>query len=91
MEHDWCSWDLDVPDVLRAAGFIQRLNAYEQAGDLPALTILWLPNDHTSGTNPNSPTPQAQVADNDLALGQVVAAVSRSKYLEGHLRVRHRG
>ena len=80
MEPNWCSWDLDVPDVLRAAGFIQRLKAYEQAGNLPALTILWLPNDHTSGTDPNSPTPQAQVADNDLALGQVVAALSRSKY-----------
>ena len=80
MEKDWISWDLDVPDVLRAAKFIQRLNAFESAGQLPALTILWLPNDHTSATKANSPTPRAQVADNDLALGQVVAAVSRSKF-----------
>jgi Phosphoesterase family len=47
---------------------------------LPNLVILWLPNDHTSGTAFGSPTPAAQVADNDLAVGQVVEAVSHSKY-----------
>jgi hypothetical protein len=39
-----------------------------------------LPNDHTSGTKPGSPTPAAMVADNDLAFGQIVEAVSRSKF-----------
>jgi YVTN family beta-propeller protein len=80
MEKDWCSWDLGVPDVLRAAKFIARLKEFEQHDDLPALTILWLPNDHTSGIKAGSPTPAAQVADNDLALGQVVEAVSHSKF-----------
>ena len=79
-EKDFSAWDLAVPDVVRAAKFISRLKEFEQAGQLPALTIMRLPNDHTSGTKPNSPTPSAQVADNDLALGQIVAAVSRSKF-----------
>ncbi len=73
-------WDLDVPDVWRAAQFIKDLKQFETADNLPNLVILWLPNDHTSGTAHGSPTPAAQVADNDLALGQVVEAVSHSQY-----------
>jgi YVTN family beta-propeller protein len=73
-------WDLDVPDVVRAARFIQDLKQFEQVGNFPDFIILWLPCDHTSGTRPGSPTPAAQVADNDLALGQVVDAVSHSRF-----------
>ncbi len=80
MERDWCSWDLNVPDVLRAAKFIARLKDYTAHDSLPDLTILWLPNDHTSGVKAGSPTPAAQVADNDLAFGQVVEAVSHSPF-----------
>jgi DNA-binding beta-propeller fold protein YncE len=80
MEHDWSSWDLAVPDVLRAAKFIKRLKEFEKSDSLPALTILWLPNDHTDGTALGAPTPAAMAADNDLALGQVVEAVSHSKF-----------
>jgi len=39
-----------------------------------------LPNDHTSGTSPGMPTPRSAVADNDLALGQIVEAISNSKF-----------
>jgi YVTN family beta-propeller protein len=74
------SWDLDVPDVFRAAQFIKDLKQFEQSGDFPNFIILWLPSDHTSGTRFGSPTPEAQVADNDLALGQVVDAVSHSRF-----------
>ncbi len=77
---NFSGWDLAVPDVWRAAFFSQKLNAYEQTDTLPHLTILWLPNDHTSGTGAGKPTPAAQVADNDLALGQIVDAVSHSKF-----------
>jgi len=73
-------WDLDVPDVWRAAQFVKDLKQYEKADNLPNLVILWLPNDHTSGTKFGSPTPAAQVADNDLAVGQVVDAVSHSRF-----------
>ena len=47
---------------------------------LPQFVLLRLPNDHTAGTRPGSPTPNASVADNDLALGRVVEAVSHSPY-----------
>ena len=73
-------WDLDVPDVWRAAQFIKSLKQFEAADHFPNLIIIWLPNDHTSGTKFGSPTPDAQVADNDLAFGQIVEAVSHSKF-----------
>jgi YVTN family beta-propeller protein len=73
-------WDLGVPDVFRAAQFIRELNRFEAADNLPNLVIVWLPNDHTSGTKFGSPTPAAQVADNDLAFGQIIEAVSHGKY-----------
>ena len=61
------------------AGFVQarQSGAGEQ---LPQFVLLRLPNDHTAGTRPGSPTPNASVADNDLALGRVVEAVSHSPY-----------
>src|SRR5881409_1630975 len=46
---------------------------------MPALTILWLPNDHTAGARAGLPTPRAYAADNDLALGRVIEALSRSR------------
>jgi DNA-binding beta-propeller fold protein YncE len=73
-------WQMNVPDVLRAARFIEDLQQFEQSGKLPALTLLYLPNDHTSGTKAGWPTPAAQVADNDLAVGQVVEALTRSRF-----------
>jgi hypothetical protein len=73
-------WDLAVPDVFRAAQFIKELKQFEQTGDFPNLAIICLPNDHTSGTDAGSPTPAAQAADNDLAFGQIVEALSHSRF-----------
>ncbi len=73
-------WNLVIPDQLRAALYIQQLHKYESDSSMPSLTILYLPQDHTSGTTPGQPTPQAMVADNDLALGRVVQAISHSKF-----------
>ena len=73
-------WDLHVPDVLRAAEFIRELKQFEAAGTFPNLTILFLPNDHTGGAKERYPAPGSQVADNDLALGRVVEALSHSKF-----------
>jgi YVTN family beta-propeller protein len=73
-------WDMDIPDAFRAAQFIQELREYERRGKLPNLIIICLPDDHTSGTKAGSPTPAAQVADNDLAFGQIVEAISRSPF-----------
>ena len=47
---------------------------------MPDFVMLRLPNDHTAGTRPGSPTPRASVADNDLAVGRAVDAVSHSPY-----------
>lgn len=69
-----------VPDIYRAREFIKELNEFEKTGDFPNFTIMLLPNDHTVGTREGFPTPQAAVADNDLALGQIVEAVSKSKF-----------
>jgi sugar lactone lactonase YvrE len=73
-------YDLDYPDQKRADRFIEELARFEKEGEMPRLTILRLPNDHTSGTRVGKPTPTAYVADNDLALGRVVEAVSKSKF-----------
>src|SRR5262249_25088912 len=73
-------YDLDYRDVDRAKRFIAELSRFEKEGKWPQLVILRLPNDHTSGTRVGKPTPRAMVADNDLALGMVVEAVSKSKF-----------
>lgn len=73
-------WDMDIPDVFRAREFIKELREYETAGSLPNFIVICLPNDHTSGTKPGVPTPAAQVADNDLAFGQIVEALSKSSF-----------
>ncbi len=73
-------WDMDIPDVFRAAQFVKELREYERTGKFPNLTIICLPNDHTSGTKAGSPTPAAQVGDNDLAFGQIVEAISHSPF-----------
>ena len=77
---NYLGFDLDVPDVFRASRFIQDLKQYEADGHFPNLVIIWLPDDHTSATRYGSPTPEAQVADNDLAFGQIVEAVSHSTF-----------
>jgi phospholipase C len=74
------SFDMDYPDVKRAERFISELRRFEAEGDMPRLQVVRLPQDHTSGTTPGKWTPTACMADNDLALGMVVEAVSKSKF-----------
>lgn len=73
-------WDMDIPDVFRAAEFIKDLREFEAKGEMPNFILICLPNDHTSGTKAGAPTPAAQVADNDLAFGQIVEALSKSRF-----------
>jgi DNA-binding beta-propeller fold protein YncE len=81
-------FNTDYPDQLRADEFLNEFGAYVRAREgkegedleLPAFVLLYLPDDHTGGTRPNRPRPAASVADNDLALGRVVDAVSHSAY-----------
>jgi DNA-binding beta-propeller fold protein YncE len=81
-------FNTDYPDQLRADEFLNEFAAYAHAREanesadfqLPAFVLLYLPDDHTGGTRPERPRPEASVADNDLALGRVVDAVSHSLY-----------
>jgi YVTN family beta-propeller protein len=69
-----------MPDAYRAKLFIDDLKEWEKKGEMPNLVYLALPCNHTNGTKAGFPTPRAMVADNDLALGQIVEAVSHSKF-----------
>jgi DNA-binding beta-propeller fold protein YncE len=81
-------FNTDYPDQLRADEFLNEFAAYARARaenespefQLPAFVLLYLPDDHTGGTRPERPRPAASVADNDLALGRIVDAVSHSLY-----------
>ena len=77
-------FNTDYPDQLRADEFLREFDEFVKAKgtvkELPQFTLLYLPDDHTGGTRPGKPTPQASVADNDLAVGRVVDAVSHSAY-----------
>ena len=83
---NFADFRLDYPDQLRADEFINEFEEFVEARkkgsgkELPNFIILRLPNDHTSGTRRGKPTPEASIADNDLALGRVVEAVSHSPY-----------
>jgi DNA-binding beta-propeller fold protein YncE len=69
-----------IPDAIRADIFLKDLRAWTQRGSMPNLTIIQLPCDHTYGVRPGISTPQAMVADNDLALGRIVEGLSRSPF-----------
>jgi hypothetical protein len=76
----YAPWDLKTPDGKRVDEWLKEFHAYEADGTLPALSILRLGNDHTSGTNPAYPTPRAMIAENDQALGRVIEALGKSVY-----------
>lgn len=69
-------WDLSIPDVLRADIFKRALVKMEAENRMPDLTVLYLCCDHTGGPV----TARAQVADNDLATGMCVEALTKSKF-----------
>jgi hypothetical protein len=74
------SFDMDYSDLARADRFISELKRFEQVGDMPRLQIVRLPNDHTAGASVDKLTPTSYMAENDLAFGRVVEAISRSKF-----------
>lgn len=85
---DFAGFRLDYPDQLRVDEFLNEFDRFTRARksgtgrQLPQLIVLRLGNDHTAGAKPGFPTPAAAVADNDLAVGRVVQAVSQSPYWE---------
>jgi YVTN family beta-propeller protein len=92
-DHHFRGFDLACPDSANSftprkancgpARFTEWKNEFDdyvKNNNLPTVELLRLPNDHNSGTTVGAPTPRAYTADNDWALGQVVDAVSHSKY-----------
>jgi DNA-binding beta-propeller fold protein YncE len=71
---------LDIPDQVRADAWIAELNQFVQNGNMPALEVLHLPSDHTAGGRAGFNTPRAYMSDNDLALGRIVEALSKSPF-----------
>lgn len=69
-----------IPDVVRAQIFLKEFAQFEKDGNFPNLVLIQLPSDHTFGASPGASSPRAMVADNDLAVGQIVEALSKSKF-----------
>ena len=73
-------YDLKIKDQVRADVWLADLRQFVQRGQMPRLQIVRLPNDHTAGARAGSPTPRAMMADNDLALGRMIDALSRTSF-----------
>jgi hypothetical protein len=67
-------FDLGIPDQFRVDLWVQDFKNDVKAGTVPALSILWVIDDHTGGP----PTPDAEQADNDLAVGRIIDYISHS-------------
>src|ERR1035437_1454326 len=78
-------FNLEVPDQVRVEIFLRHLKGWvadkEQGKDtMPNFVMLRRPDDHTAGPRPGGPTPKSSVADNDLAVGRAVEAISHSPF-----------
>src|ERR1017187_1739605 len=67
-------FDLNIPDQFRVDLWLQDFKNDVKAGAVPALSILWIMDDHTGGP----PTPDAEQADNDLAVGRIIDYITHS-------------
>jgi DNA-binding beta-propeller fold protein YncE len=73
-------FDMKTTDQKRADAWIAELNQFVQDGAMPQLEVMHLAGDHTAGGRAGLRTPRAFVADNDLALGRIVEALSKSPF-----------
>ena len=77
---DYVPMDFVTPDQNRADVWIAELQRFVRDGNMPQLEVMWLPMDHLAAGRPGKCTPRACMADNDLALGRIVQALSHSPY-----------
>jgi DNA-binding beta-propeller fold protein YncE len=77
---DYVPFDLVTPDQKRADVWTAELEGFVRDGNMPQLELMWLPMDHLTAARPGKCTPFACMADNDLALGRIVQALSHSPY-----------
>ena len=80
IDEDFPPYDLDILDGRRVDLWLEEFRRFEKDGDLPRLSIVRLPRDHTLGTRAGSPTPRAMIAENDQALGRFVEIISHSRF-----------
>ena len=76
---DYPHYDLSVPDMVRFAKWKFDFDSLLAIEAVPQLSTIRLPNNHTAGARVGMPTPRAMVAENDLALGQMIEHISKSK------------
>jgi hypothetical protein len=67
-----------VRDTDRADRFIAEFREMDRAGTVPNFMMMGLGENHTAGTTPGAFTPKASVASNDVAVGRIVEAITRS-------------
>jgi YVTN family beta-propeller protein len=77
---DYPGFDVAIRDQQRLDIWMKDFREFVDKKSMPALQLVWLPNDHTAGAAADRPTPRAYMADNDLALGRMVEAVSTSDF-----------
>jgi YVTN family beta-propeller protein len=85
LAHNFPGFSTPIPDVIRAQLFLAELKQMEQSNSMPNLMLMQLSSDHTRGTDPGDSTPKAFVADNDLAVGQIVEGITKSKFWKNTL------
>ena len=78
--HEYPSFDMQISDQVRIDIWLREFQEFVRHGNLPALEIVHLPADHTSGGRADRRTPKAYMADNDFAFGRMIEAVSNSRY-----------
>ncbi|MHB1460193.1 MAG: alkaline phosphatase family protein [Armatimonadota bacterium] len=77
---DFPGWNMLIPEMARSEAFLRDFKKYERRGTWPDFVTIYLPNDHTSGTAPDVPSPAGYLAANDYALGQIIEAITKSKF-----------
>ncbi|HET7024726.1 MAG TPA: alkaline phosphatase family protein, partial [Gemmatimonadales bacterium] len=86
-DSEYPGFDMGIPDQHRADIWLTQFTKWVAADSMPALQTILLPRDHTAGGSAGANTPRAMVADNDLALGRIVGAVSASRFWKNTLIV----
>jgi YVTN family beta-propeller protein len=89
LKNNYCpgysGWNMNIRDTTRFYQWKHDFDSLMEANALPQLTTLRFGNDHTQGLSLGKPTPFAQVADNDLAVGLFVDYISHSSIWEQSL------
>lgn len=80
LNREFPPFNLSIPDQYRTEIWLKEFDQYTETGKIPDLSIMLICSDHTQGNHPYYPTPEAMVADNDLALGRIVEKISHSRF-----------